>query len=144
MAAVIERERRFLLVEETSQGGLVINQPAGHLEKGETLIEAVKREVLEETAWHFTPKGVIGLYLYRLPNDDVTYLRICFHGSCHNYQPQQTLDEGIVRALWLSRDELRDMGARLRSPMVKQCIEDYVRGHGFPLEYLRHDLPTAV
>ncbi len=139
VAAVIERNRRFLFVEETSKGSLVLNQPAGHLEENESLIDAVKREVLEESGWHFTPHRVTGIYLYTSPSSDITYLRVCFAGSCHTHQVERALDEGIVRALWLDPDELDKY--RLRSPMVRQCVEDYLSGQSFPLSYLKHYLP---
>lgn len=137
VAAVIEREGRFLVVEESVDGSQpVVNQPAGHLEHGETLIEGIKREVLEETAWHFDPAGVVGLYLYPKPETSVTYLRVCFHGSCFDHEPTRALDHGILRAAWLSRAELASMPEKLRSPMVMRCIDDYLAGKRFPLNLI--------
>lgn len=108
VAAIAEQDGRFLLVEEKINGNLVFNQPAGHLEQGETLIEAVKREVLEETAWEFEPRSLVGVYLYPHPHqDDITYLRFCFFGDCIKEHKGQALDEGIVRAAWLSQRRLR-------------------------------------
>lgn len=138
VAAVISKDSRYLLVEEYSDNCLVINQPAGHLEEGESLVQAVQREVLEETAWHFTPQAATGLYLYPSPENEITYLRICFHGQCHGHRPQQALDTGIVRTLWLTREEIAAQPERMRSPMVLQCIDDYLRGHTFPLDLLSY------
>lgn len=138
VAAVIENDGRFLMIEETSKGRLVINQPAGHLESGETFLEAVQREVLEETGWRFIPQGVTGIYLYPSPDNAITYLRICFHGECHDHQPDRPLDDGIVRALWMTREELTSEEPRWRSPMVMRCIDDYLSGHCFALDFLKH------
>ena len=138
VAAVIEKDGRFLLVEEVADDRLVINQPAGHLEAGETLVQAVQREVLEETAWQFTPQAATGLYLYPSPENGITYLRICFHGRCHGHRPKQPLDTGIVRTLWLTRDEVVAQPERMRSPLVLQCIDDYLRGNAFALDLLNY------
>ena len=141
VAAVIERDGNFLMVEETaSDGRPVINQPAGHLEAGESLIQAVIRETREETAWRFTPEGLVGIYRWQVPPDGTTYLRFCFHGRCHDQDPDQALDRDILRTLWLSREQLAagDPG-RLRSPMVLRCIDDFLAGPGYPLSLL-HDL----
>jgi 8-oxo-dGTP pyrophosphatase MutT (NUDIX family) len=135
VAAVIERNGRFLIVEEVSNGQLVYNQPAGHLDEGESLITAAVRETLEETAWSFTPDALVGIYRWRNPGSNNTYLRVCFTGQCTTHDPNQTLDEGIVRALWLSRAELCASG-RLRSPMVLRCIDDYLAGSRYPLSLL--------
>lgn len=140
VAAIIEDNGKFLLVEEYSDDTLVFNQPAGHLEQNETLIEAVKREVKEETAYDFEPSAVLGIYLYPNHSQDITYLRVCFLGTCHNQDPEQTLDEGIVRAVWLSKDELEMQTAKPRSEMVLQCINDYLSGKSFPLDLLHHQL----
>ena len=139
VAAIAEKDGRFLLVEENINGKLVFNQPAGHLEQGETLIEAVKREVLEETAWEFEPKSLIGVYLYPNPNDvEITYLRFCFYGHCTNEHKGQELDDGILRAAWLSSEEIQAERDRMRSPMVIRCIEDHLKGCCYPLELLNH------
>ena len=139
VAAIAENEGRFLLVEENINDKLVFNQPAGHLEHGETIIEAVKREVLEETAWEFEPEYLVGVYLYPNPNNaDITYLRFCFYGHCSNEHKGQTLDDGIVRAAWLSREEIKNEQERMRSPLVEQCIDDYLNGNRYPLDIIHH------
>ncbi len=139
VAAIAEKEGRFLLVEEDIDGKRVFNQPAGHLEQGETLIEAVKRETLEETAWEFEPEYLVGVYLYPSPNDkDITYLRFCFYGHCTSEHIGQALDDGIIRAVWLSPDEIKSEHNRMRSPMVVRCIEDHLKGCSYPLELLNH------
>ena len=139
VAAVVEDNGRFLLVEEEIAGKLVFNQPAGHLEQGENLLEAVKREVLEETAWEFEPTALVGVYLYPSQNDpELTYLRFCFAGHCTNEHKDKELDEGIVRAAWLTTAELEQEQQRMRSPMVMECINDYLDGQRYPLAML-HD-----
>jgi len=140
VAAIAEDNGRFLLVEEAVDGQIVYNQPAGHLEKEESLIEAIKREVLEETAWEFTPAGLIGVYLYPSLNNDITYLRFCFHGRCHNEHKDKKLDDGIIQAIWLSKDEIQAQAEKLRSPMVMRCIEDYLLGKSYPLTLIKHAL----
>lgn len=139
VAAVIERESRFLLVEEETEDGIVFNQPAGHLEAGEGLLDAVVREVREETARGFEPQGVVGVYRWRMPDSGRTYLRFCFHGGCSERRPDQRLDAGILGARWLDREELVREG-RQRSPMVLRCIDDFLAGRSFPLGLIQ-DLP---
>ncbi|MDF1529183.1 MAG: NUDIX hydrolase [Sedimenticola sp.] len=137
VAAVIENAGRFLMIEEMSSSGeAVINQPAGHLEEAETLLDAVIRETREETAWGFTPMSLIGIYRWQVPPAEATYLRFCFYGDCHDHQPELPLDEGIIRTLWLTRDELAEHAERLRSPMVLHCIDDYLTGCRYPLDLL--------
>jgi len=140
VAAVIERNQKFLLVEENADDHIVFNQPAGHLEKDETLVEAVKREVQEETAWEFIPKSIVGVYLYPNQHSDITYLRLCFSGTCEKYHPDQILDEGIIQAVWFSQEEIKQNMDRMRSPMVPKCINDYLSGKSYPLELLNHFL----
>ncbi len=136
VAAVIEREGRFLMVEEKSAGQLVYNQPAGHLDEGEGLITAAIRETREETAWGFTPTALVGLYRWQHPQKNSTYLRACFTGTCHDHDPRLKLDKGIVRALWMSRTELMAHTDRLRSPLVMRCIDDYLAGKRYPLDII--------
>jgi len=136
VASVIERDGQFLLVEENIHGNLVINQPAGHLEEGETLIEAAIRETLEETGWRFLPKGIVGVYRWQSHKGAKTFLRITFWGSCHDFDPDLQLDQGIIRALWMSRDELLAAQINVRSPLVLHAIDDFQRGQRYPLSLL--------
>jgi 8-oxo-dGTP pyrophosphatase MutT (NUDIX family) len=132
VAAVVERDGRFLLVEEITEAGLRLNQPAGHLEPGESLQEAAVRETLEETAHRFTPTHLLGTYIGRGANG-VTYVRFAFIGTVGAPEPGRALDHGIVRALWLTRDELQHRAAEQRSVLVMQCVDDYLRGQRYPL-----------
>ena len=141
VAAGVEREQKFLLVEENADNHIVFNQPAGHLEKNESLIDAVKREVLEETAWEFIPQAIVGVYMYPNQHSDITYLRICFSGTCENHHPEQALDEGIIQAVWLSKEEIRENNDKMRSQMVPQCINDYLSGKNYPLDLINSYLP---
>ena len=145
VASVIEQDGRFLVVEERPEnGGLVINQPAGHLEQGETLLEAAARETFEETGWRFTPEFLVGVYLWAHPNGQISYLRVCFGGSVHGHEPDSPLDEGIERAVWLSRDELQANSGRLRSPLVLGVIDDYLAGERYPLSLLKSFLDQGI
>jgi len=145
VAAVVMRDGRYLVVEERIAGRLVINQPAGHLEDGETLVEAVIREAREETAWHFTPQALIGTYLWRNPLNGRSFLRFAFCGDVDDHRPQQPLDQGIVRSLWLTQAELASPPARLRSPLVMRCIDDYLFGKRQPLDSVAClDLESAL
>ncbi len=137
VAAVIEADGRFLMVEERAgSGDSVYNQPAGHLEPKESLLDAVIRETLEESGWRFHPQALVGIYRWQVPPDGATYLRFCFCGRVSDHQPERPLDEGIIRASWLSRDQLIDQSRRLRSPLVLRAIDDYLAGHRHPLELL--------
>ena len=138
VAAVIEKDGRFLMIEESIDGQKVLNQPAGHLERNESLLNAVKREVLEETAWDFEPEKIVGIYLYPGPNTEITFLRICFSGSSFQHYPDQKLDEGIIQVLWMSRKELDQRKENLRSPLVTNCIDDYLKGQKYSLDLLHH------
>jgi ADP-ribose pyrophosphatase YjhB (NUDIX family) len=136
VAAVVERDGRFLIVKEEVAGRVVYNQPAGHLDEGESLATAVAREVLEETAWHFTPDGVLGVYRWMNPKDKITYLRVCFRGTCEAHEPRRVLDRGILRACWMTRAEIEDLKPQLRSPLVLRCVDDYLAGKRYPLALL--------
>lgn len=137
VATIIEDSGRFLLVEELKAGRLVLNQPAGHLEANETLRQAAIRETLEETGWDVELTGVTGIYLYTAPSNGVTYQRVCFTAKAIRHDPQRELDDGIVAATWLSRDELAAQPGRLRSELVLRCIDDYLRGPVHALEVVR-------
>ncbi len=132
VAAVIASGERYLLVEEQTKDGLRYNQPAGHLEAGESLADAVVREAREETAYRFTPSGLLGIYLSRSPSsfsDEIpTYLRFAFVGQLGELDRAAKLDDGIVRALWLDYEEIVALLPRHRSPMVMQCVRDHRRG----------------
>jgi 8-oxo-dGTP pyrophosphatase MutT (NUDIX family) len=134
VAALVMRDGRFLLVEERIAGRLVLNQPAGHLEEHESLLEAVVREAREETAWRFAPQALVGTYLWRNPANGRSFLRFAFCGEVDDHRASQPLDKGIVRALWLTPAELAAQPARLRSPLVMRCIDDYLQGRRLPLD----------
>jgi 8-oxo-dGTP pyrophosphatase MutT (NUDIX family) len=134
VAAIVQQDGRFLIVEERIAGRLVLNQPAGHLEDSETLVEAAVREAREETAWRFKPEAMVGTYLWRNPETGRSYLRFAFCGSVDDHRPTQPLDTGIVRAVWLTHEQLLAQPHRLRSPLVLRCIDDYLRGNRQPLE----------
>lgn len=136
VAALIEIEGCFLMVQERVSGQSVLNQPAGHLEDNETLIEAVIRETREETAWHFQPEAVTGIYHWRHPENGETFMRVNFTGKGLFHDPASELDSCIERTLWLSPEELRGQADRLRSPMVLRAIDDYLNGAAYPLALL--------
>ena len=138
VAAVVMRDGKFLLVEEETDAGLAFNQPAGHLEAGESLIDAVIRETLEETAYHFKPTHLIGVYNWKHPGKDVTYLRFAFGGELRGFEAERELDEGIVAARWLRLDEVKATQALHRSPLILRCIEDQMAGKTAPLDLLVH------
>src|SRR5574343_2032527 len=138
VAAVVQRDGKFLLVEEETDAVLAFNQPAGHLEEGEALVDAVVREVLEETAYHFRPTHLVGIYSWRHPLKGITYLRFAFAGELHGWEAGRPLDTGIVGARWLTLDEVKATQARHRSPLILRCIEDFQAGCRYPLEQLVH------
>ncbi|MDZ4200921.1 MAG: NUDIX hydrolase [Gallionella sp.] len=138
VAAVVERDGRFLLVEEETSQGVRFNQPAGHLEPGESLLHAAAREALEETAYSFVPQHLLGIYRWHSADSNTTYLRFAFTGEITGHDPQRRLDEGIIRAAWLPPEEIRAIPDRHRSPLVLRCIDDYLAGKRYPLEILVH------
>ena len=138
VAALIERDGRFLVVEEETEGGICINQPAGHLDEGESLVDACAREVLEETAWHFRPTALVGVYQWPRPKRDITYLRFAFAGDLGEEEIGRALDTGILRAIWLTAAEIEASLARHRSPLIWQCVQDWLAGRRFPLDLIRH------
>ncbi len=141
VAAIVERDGKFLLVEEEDHGQVVLNQPAGHLDEGETLIHAVIRETLEETAWHIEPTALLGVYRWLHPTNGSTYLRFAFIARALHDEPGRTLDHGCLRALWLTPEEIRAARARHRSPQVERCLDDYLAGTCYPLDLLKEYVP---
>ncbi|HTH77583.1 MAG TPA: NUDIX hydrolase [Ramlibacter sp.] len=143
VAAVIERDGKFLLIEEETALGLKLNNPAGHLEPGETPAQGCAREVLEEAAYDFTPTAVLGIYFARSrknsTGEDQTYLRLAFCGDLGAHHPGRPLDEGIVRTVWMTADEVRATKDRHRSPLVLKCIEDYIAGVRLPMSAVYAD-----
>ncbi len=141
VAAVIEQDGRFLLVEEHTKAGLRLNTPAGHLDAGESPAEGCAREALEETAHHFTPTALVGIYMARFNGDeeDVTYLRFAFAGTLGAFEKDRALDHGIVRTLWMTADEIRASVERHRSPLLLQSIDDYLAGQRHPLDLIHVD-----
>lgn len=140
VAAVIEKDGKYLLVEEEFEegSGLFLNQPAGHLDPGESIVQGVIRETLEETAYTFVPEYLLGIYQWHSHRADTTYLRFAFGGRITNHDPGRVLDIGILRAAWFGLDETHQMIHRHRSPLVMQCIRDYVAGKHYPLELLTY------
>jgi ADP-ribose pyrophosphatase YjhB (NUDIX family) len=138
VAAILEQDGKFLLVEEQTERGILFNQPAGHWEPGETLAAAAAREVLEESAYEFEPQHLTGIYRWHSPTADTTYLRFAFTGRILAHHPERTLDDGIIRALWMTPDEIRACQERHRSPLVVRCVEDYLAGRRYPLELITH------
>ncbi|TKC91040.1 NUDIX hydrolase [Trinickia terrae] len=139
VAAIVERDGRFLVVEEHTADGLRLNQPAGHLEAGETLLDAVVRETLEETAHPFAPEALVGVYMAhfgRPDSDGATYLRFTFCGTSGAAFAERALDPDIVRTLWLTADELRACPERHRTPLVMRCVDDYLAGRRVPLDFV--------
>src|SRR5262245_30686524 len=124
VAALIERDGRFLLVEEETEEGIRFNQPAGHLDEGESLVAACAREALEETAWQFRPTQLVGIYQWRRPQRDITYLRFAFCGALGEHVADRALDNGILRAIWMSPSEIEATRERHRSPLIWQCVQD--------------------
>jgi ADP-ribose pyrophosphatase YjhB (NUDIX family) len=143
VAAIIERDGRFLLVEEETSEGLRLNNPAGHLEPGESPAEGCAREAVEESAYGFKPTFLLGIYLSRFQRqatgEDITYLRFAFGGELGAHEPGRALDVGIVRTLWMTPDEIRQCAPRHRSPLLLRCLEDYLAGVRHPLSVLYTD-----
>jgi 8-oxo-dGTP pyrophosphatase MutT (NUDIX family) len=138
VAAVIERDGSFLLVEEEADGRRVYNQPAGHWEPGETLVDACVRETLEETAWRCEPRQLVGVYRWHYAPADNTFLRFTFACVPLGLDASRQLDREIVRAVWLTADEIRRLAPAHRSPLVMRCIDDFIAGQRWPLEVITH------
>lgn len=141
VAAIIEQAGRFLLVEEETPDGLMLNTPAGHLDPGESPAEGCAREALEETAHRFTPTALIGIYMARSRQGahDLTYMRFAFAGELGDREPGRALDHGIVRTLWMTPEEIRASQSRHRSPLLLQCVEDHLAGRRHPLSLVHVD-----
>src|SRR5262245_48277912 len=144
VAAIVEREGRFLLVEERVGNRMVFNQPAGHVERGEQFVYAVVRETLEETAWTFEPESLVGIYLWEPPEKQRSFLRATFCGQVTSHDPLRRLDRGIERAVWMTREQVVARTARLRSPMVLRCIDDYLKGARYPLDVVKQLVSEAL
>jgi 8-oxo-dGTP pyrophosphatase MutT (NUDIX family) len=138
VAAVVEQNGKFLLVEEQVHGGILLNQPAGHLEPDESITQGVIRETLEETGYTFTPQWVIGIYRWHSQIDNIIFLRFAFAGFVSDHDPDRALDAGILRAEWFGPDEIRKMVYRHRSPLVMKCVEDHLAGKRYSMEILTH------
>lgn len=136
VAAVLEKDNRFLLVQEKIDGLSVINQPAGHLEENESLLEATCREVFEETGWHYEPSALVGLYQWQNPKDRQTFLRFCFTGKLLEHDSSHKLDDCIEQVIWLTADEIAQRHHQLRSPLVSVCIQDYRNGNRVDLSLI--------
>lgn len=138
VAAIIEQDGKFLLVEEHTSQGLKFNQPAGHLEANESLLAAVVREAREESAYDFEPQHLVGVYRWHADTSGTTYLRFAYSGKILAHHAGQALDAGIVRAVWMTLEEIRASVSRHRSPLILQCVEDYLAGKRYPLELVTH------
>jgi len=139
VATIVERDGAFLLVEEMTRSGLRLNQPAGHLEAAETLADAAVRETLEETRYRVAPNAVVGIYRWQAADTGATFVRFAFAADVVGHEPERALDDGIVRTLWLSYDELVARRAMHRSPLVLRCIEDHAAGRRHGLEVVVAD-----
>jgi 8-oxo-dGTP pyrophosphatase MutT (NUDIX family) len=152
VAAVIERDGKYLLIEEHTPEGLRLNNPAGHLDPGESPAEGVVRETLEETTHRFTPTALVGIYLARFQragqtsaqDEDITYLRFTFCGELGEAVPGLSLDTGIVRTMWLTPQEIRDSAPLHRSPLVLRCVEDHLAGQRYPMSLIQTDLSVGL
>lgn len=138
VAAIVEQDGRFLMVEEETEDGIQYNQPAGHLEANESLLDAVVREALEETAHHFEPEALLGIYRWRVPHRDRVYLRFAFTGRVTGFDSARSLDQGILRAVWMTPAQIDAVKSQHRSPLISQCIVDYQSGRRYPLDLLTH------
>lgn len=136
VATVVERDGLFLLVEEETRRGLRLNQPAGHLERGETLAQGAARETLEESGWHVDVTHLVGIYMWQPGDGGGAYVRFAFAAAARAHDAKRRLDDGIVRALWMSADDVRTSAARHRSPLVMRCLDDYLAGRRLPLDWI--------
>ncbi|MFO1325269.1 MAG: NUDIX hydrolase [Burkholderiales bacterium] len=137
VATVVERDGRFLLVEEETRAGIRLNQPAGHLEPAESIVAAAVRESLEETGWRVEPTALVGIYRWTTPETGATFVRFTFAAAAHAHDAARPLDRGILRALWMTYDEIAQRSADHRSPLVLRCVDDYRAGIRWPLDLVR-------
>lgn len=145
VAALVARDGQFLMIEERIGQRIVLNQPAGHVEDRETLLQAVIRETREESAWLFAPEALVGTYLWRNPRTGISTLRFAFCGPVSDHRAEQPLDQGILRALWMTPEQIASRSGALRSPVVQRCIDDYLAGQRHPLESVAClDIEAAV
>ncbi len=138
VATIVEKDGKFLMVEEDLHGKKLLNQPAGHLDEGETLVQAAIRETQEESAWHVEISHLIEFSQWTSPNSNTHFLRACFAGKAIKHFPKQKLDDGIIRALWMSRDEVKQNSQRLRSPLVLDHIDHYIAGKRYDLDFFSY------
>lgn len=145
-AAIVQQGNRFLIVEERIRSSLLFNQPAGHVDDGESIVDAAVRETLEETAWHFVPRALLGIYLWRNPENGHSILRVAISGEVTGHEAGRVLDKPVVAAHWMEREQLLAQPDRLRSPLVMRCIDDYLAGHRHELSALSYlsAQPVAV
>jgi 8-oxo-dGTP pyrophosphatase MutT (NUDIX family) len=144
VATIVERDGRYLLVEEETRAGLRLNQPAGHLEAGETLPAAAVRETLEETGWHVRATALTGIYRWDSPETGATFVRFAFAGEAGVHDATRPLDRGIVRALWLTYAQIAATAEVHRSPLVLRCIDDYQNGRRWPLDLVQEIAAARV
>jgi len=137
VASVIERKNKYLLVEEHTDNGIAFNQPAGHVENGESIVSAIKREVNEETAWLFEPEAIIAIQLWRKTPEYPSFVRVCFSGKVHSHNAEQKLDDDIITTHWLSREQMAEKKSQLRSPLVLKSVDAYLNGERYPLSLLK-------
>jgi len=136
VATIVERDGRFLVVEEQTRNGMRLNQPAGHLEVGESLPAAAIRETLEETGWHVVPTALVGVYRWQAPESQATFVRFAFAADARRHDPARPLDDGIARAMWLTYEDLAAQRPRHRSPLVLRCVDDYRAGRRWPVAFV--------
>lgn len=144
VAAIVELDNRFLMVEEMIQGERIFNQPAGHLEEQERFVDAVKRETLEETGWTVEPTDLLGLYVYQTKDRSLTFHRVCFVAKAVQQVPDAKLDSEILAVHWMTRDEVAQRKSQLRSDLVLSCIDDYLAGVRYPMDIIQDQSINSI